>query len=176
MDKWLRNIMLPLALIALVVTLTYFLIRQPPSADVLSVLLGTLIGALIATGSQSWISYLDRQNQLRLAAIDRRLATHQEAYTLWRRLIANVHNQETIGAVVLECQDWWDKNCLFLDPKAREAFRRAYLAASDHAQFVKDRSNAELVKANWADIKRAGFAIVSGAALPTLGELETRIK
>jgi hypothetical protein len=170
MDKWLRNALL-LALIVLVV-LICFLIRQPPSADALLVLLGVFFGALTTL----LISSLDRQNQLRLAAIDRRLATHQEAYTLWRRLIANVHDQETIGAVVPECEDWWNKNCLFLDPEAREAFRRAYLAANDHPQLVKDRSAGERVKANWADIERAGFAIVSGVALPTLGELETRVK
>ncbi len=80
------------------------------------------------------------RNQLRLAAIDRRLQAHQEAYALWRKMIAYVHSDKNAD-VVMECQTWWSQNCVYLGERARAAFRDAYEAAYDHPDLVKDRSN-----------------------------------
>src|SRR5438093_1995517 len=46
---------------------------------------------------------LRAQHQLRLAAADRRLEAHQEAFTLWAKLVSHTH-QDSISAVVAECQ------------------------------------------------------------------------
>ncbi|MDR4510052.1 MAG: hypothetical protein MRJ65_17760 [Candidatus Brocadiaceae bacterium] len=93
------------------------------------------------------------RHQLRIAALDRRLQAHQEAFELWRKLISNVHNND-IGNVVIECQDWWDKNCLYLSPKAREAFNYAYHCAHIHRSFLHDRTSLDLVKKNWKNFCR----------------------
>ncbi len=61
------------------------------------------------------------KHQLRMAALDRRSEAHQEAFALCRKLVSSVHH-ENIGEVVMECQYWWNKNCLYLGPEAREAF------------------------------------------------------
>jgi len=90
---------------------------------------------------------------------ERRLEAHQQAHALWRELLANVHNEDSIGEIVLKCQSWWENNCLYLEPKARESFRRSFMCALDHSHFVKNRTNPELVKQNWADIMAAGKAI-----------------
>ena len=37
------------------------------------------------------LEQLKAQQQLRLAAVERRLAAHQEAFTLWRRLVNAAH-------------------------------------------------------------------------------------
>lgn len=34
------------------------------------------------------------RHQLRLAALDRRLQAHQEAFTLWRNLLSKAHNEK----------------------------------------------------------------------------------
>jgi hypothetical protein len=114
------------------------------------------------------------RNQLRLAAIDRRLQAHQEAYSLWRKLIAYVHSDENSG-VVMECQTWWSQNCLYLGAQARAAFRDGYEAAYNHPALVKDHSNASLVKENWKILIRAGPKIVEAAELPSLGETEAKL-
>lgn len=113
------------------------------------------------------------RNQMRLAAIDRRLATHQEAYALWFDLMDQVH-QETIGQHVLKCQEWWKENCLFLTPEARVAFRTAYHAANSHSALLvtPSKESAKAASDNFALIKAAGPVLVEGASLPSLGEEE----
>ncbi len=117
------------------------------------------------------LEQLRGQHQLRLAAVERRLAAHQEAFTLWRRLLRNVHS-DNVHQIVLECQEWWDKNCLYLTAAARESFNRAYFAAASHRQLTRDRVNAELVTQNMALVTKAGDDLVAGVELPSLGERE----
>jgi len=114
------------------------------------------------------------RHQLRLAALDRRLQVHQEAYTLWRKLLANVHKEQEIGSVVMECQDWWDKNCLYLEPKSREAFNRCYDAAFRHRDLLKGRANSKDIRENWSTVMEAGKVIIEAVALPAIKDLETK--
>lgn len=116
---------------------------------------------------------LKAKHQLRLAAIDRRLEAHQEAFTLWRELLARTHTEEA-GKAVMKCQDWWDKNCLYLEPNVREAFSVAYSAANTHNALLQDRSNVELAKENWDKITKAGQIILEAAQLPGLTAVEKK--
>jgi hypothetical protein len=144
------------------------------SSDALLSLISAIIGGLIATSSQAWGSALDRQNQLRLAAIEKRLQAHQEAYALWRNLIFTTIEHEEGTKLILECQTWWNNNCLYLDPKARKAFFDAYMAASDHPKFLR-AGDSTIVKDNYDRLSGAGEIIVSSISLPTIGELEYKI-
>ncbi len=150
-------------------------------------LLGVIIGASIPSVFQIWTGMLNRKNQLRLAAIDKRLEVHQKAYSLWTGLRSKAHKSEEIWEYVMECQKWWDDNCLYLAPKARKAFKHAYMCASNHKDFLDERKfiveNApndkqrlaeinDLIQKNWNDISIAGQAIVEGVELPTIGEEE----
>ena len=143
------------------------------SSDALLSLISAIVGGLIATSSQSWISAQDRENQLRLAAADKRLQAHQEAYALWRKLIVSAFDETAIGKVALECQIWWDNNCLYLDSNARSAFYNAVLMASTHAGRLKSRDVTSVEK-SWNTIEKAGEIIVKGASLPSLGDLESK--
>lgn len=105
-----------------------------------------------------------------MAAVEKRLDAHQHAYMLWRKLRSNVYSND-INSVVLECQERWRSNCLYLAPAAREAFRLVYCAAADHPSLLEARvSGADAIE-NYEVIMR-GEAIVSGVDLPTLGERE----
>ncbi|MDT7836908.1 hypothetical protein [Aquabacterium sp. OR-4] len=119
------------------------------------------------------LEQLRSQQQLRLAAVERRLAAHQEAFTLWRRLVAAAHSDD-VHALVLECQDWWEKNCLYLGPEARDSFNRAYFTASSHRELIRSRTSAEEVKVSWSLLLAAGDALLSGVQLPSLGEREAK--
>lgn len=112
--------------------------------------------------------------RLRLAAAERRLEAHQQAFSLWRKLVSNVHS-ESQRAVVSECYLWWENNCIYLGSAAREAFSDAYLAANIHPSLLKDPKNLEAINKNWDKIMIAGSKIVEGADLPALGEREAHV-
>jgi hypothetical protein len=112
------------------------------------------------------------RSQLRLAAIDQRLETHQKAYSLWRKLLSRVHDKEMIGEIVYECQQWWSENCLYLEPEPRRAFKVALDAASIHNELKEDK-NVTLIERNWSVITQAGEAIVKAVKLPPIGDLES---
>jgi hypothetical protein len=117
---------------------------------------------------------LKARHQLRVAAIDRRLQAHQEAFTLWREVMSNVHS-ERIGPTVLKCQDWWERNCLYLEPEVRESFVKSYSAAHGHHVYLLNRSDAELAKANWNDITQFPTVLFKAIKLPPLSELEKAV-
>jgi len=141
------------------------------SSDALVGLLGAVVGAAIAGAIQFTTSQSEQLDRYRLAAVEKRLQAHQEAFALWAKIIANVHDENTIGAVTNECHDWWTNNCLYLEEDARKAFRHSYICAVNHKDYLKDRSQPETVKANWKDILAAGDALARAVALPPIGEL-----
>ena len=74
---------------------------------------------------------------------------------------------------MLECQDWWNKNCLYLSAEARDAFNRAYSIAQDHRTLVQSNRDLDAVKKYSEIIYGAGELIVAGVDLPSLGPRET---
>jgi hypothetical protein len=115
------------------------------------------------------------RHQLRLAALNRRLEVHQEAFTLWRKLLSSVHDEERIGSVVMECQDWWDENCLYLEPDARQAFNNCYRAAFLHRDLLKGIRNLKDINENWSRVMEAGKVIIKAVELPAIKDLETEV-
>ena len=113
-------------------------------------------------------------HQLRLAALDQRLKVHQQAFALWRKVVAHTYD-DGIGAVVLECQEWWEQNCLFLEPAARDAFVSAYSAASTHQELVRGGlGQLEAIQASWKHIIDAGQTITKSVQLPGLTDIERK--
>lgn len=119
---------------------------------------------------------LDVANQLRMAAIERRLAAHQEAFSLWRKLYKSMHTDE-VNSVVMQCQEWWEHNCLYLEPSVSDDFSRAYSSASDHATMLSSLrvgGDACLVQENWQRIIKPGTSIFQAMRLPPIiNNLET---
>jgi hypothetical protein len=116
---------------------------------------------------------LKARHQLRLAALDRRLQAHQEAFTLWREVMAAAHTDE-IGKVVLKCQDWWEKNCIYLEAPVREQFVSAYSAANSHNAYVRGRSDVKFIMENWERITKFPDVLFKAVQLPALTELEAK--
>jgi len=113
------------------------------------------------------------KHQLRLAALDHRLQAHQEAFTLWRELLGSIHT-EKIGKVVLTCQEWWEKNCLYLEPKVRDAFVAAYSAAHSHHVYIQAQADAKIITENWDLIIKFPNILFEAVQLPPLSEIETK--
>jgi hypothetical protein len=127
----------------------------------------------VRTQYMSLVEELKARHQLRLAAVDRRLQAHQEAFTLWRKIMAAVHTEE-IGNVVIECQSWWEQNCIYLEPPVRGAFVTAYGAANDHHALVKSRVEVTLIQSSWRQITDFPNVLFQAVQLPELSELEAK--
>jgi hypothetical protein len=123
------------------------------------------------------IERLKAAHELRFAAVDRRLQAHQEAFSRWRKLIANIH-KESIGPVAVECQAWWNDNALYLEPGVRNAFNRAYFAALDHRALLESSRDVgtdhKSIEDNMHFVINLGDVIMQAVALPSLTEQETK--
>ena len=110
------------------------------------------------------------RHQLRLAALERRLVAHQQAYTRWWQLRFLINRDEDkLFNFADECQEWWTQNCLFLEAEAREAFYDAIDQAFIHARLVTYGSVSEEVKKrSWEVISRAGPLLVKAVELPVI--------
>jgi hypothetical protein len=116
------------------------------------------------------------EGQLRLAVVEQRFQKHQEAHTLWLKLVSHVHSEDNTKTV-MECQKWWRENSLYLDKEARTAFIHATNAAFNHPSFLKsprDKNYRKFIEENWSDIMKAGALIESAVNLPRLdvGEIQ----
>ncbi|MEQ1773001.1 MAG: hypothetical protein ABL891_04375, partial [Burkholderiales bacterium] len=119
------------------------------------------------------VEELKARHQLRMAALDRRLQAHQEAFTLWRELFGNTHTEE-VGKSVLKCQAWWEANCIYLEPKVRQGFVDAYSAAHSHNQLVRGRADAQHIQESWARIIKFPDILFEAVQLPPLTEVEVK--
>jgi len=118
------------------------------------------------------IEELRGRYQLRTAAAERRLEAHQEAFTHWRELMKDLYG-ENVGDTAFKCQEWWEKNCLFLEPTAREAFMNAIGAALMHRTLTRpgsDRTHGSFIAIDesWERCTAAGDIILKAVALPGL--------
>ena len=124
----------------------------------------------------SLLEELKGRHQLRLAAVDKRLQVHQEAFTIWRKMLEFAYGDE-IGKVVLEAQSWWEKNCIYLEPEVRQAFVDAYSAIHTHGSLVSNRAEYTLIQDSWQRFTKFPNILFESIKLPALTELEAeRIK
>jgi hypothetical protein len=138
-------------------------------------LLGVLIGAGISAATSILLARENRHLQLATAALDKRLAAHQAAYALWWKIVGAVHHKDKIGDVVIEAEEWWKNNCLYLDAESRQAFRACLMFAFNHKDLLqgpRSEEAARLVEGSWKEIMKPGQTLVEGVALPSLGKAE----
>ena len=141
----------------------------------------TLIGVIIGSGVSAIVSLLtareNRKQQWELAALDKRLEVHQAAYAMWQRIVSVVYDSDQIGKVVVEAQDWWNNNCLYLDAASRHAFRNCLASALSHKDLLRgpqprDGETKKMIKESWNTIMKPGETLPAGVALPDLEEQE----
>jgi hypothetical protein len=119
------------------------------------------------------VEELKARHQLRLAAVDRRLQAHQEAFALWRKLMSVMYTGD-VDKVVIECQSWWEQHCIYLEPTVRESFVTAYSAAHNHNALVRGSAEVAIVKESWASITAFPNILFQAIQLPALSELEAK--
>jgi hypothetical protein len=110
------------------------------------------------------------RNQLRMAALDKRLQAHQEAFALWRKLTGRSAQP---ADVIMECQTWWETHCLYLEPEVRQAFLVAYHNEGTRDEFVRIGAEAKLIQEAWAKVIAFPAVLFKAIKLPPLSESET---
>lgn len=110
---------------------------------------------------------------MRMAVIERRFHAHQEAYSLWLKLLHSVHKDGALDQIK-KCEDWWAENNLYLDASVRGPFKIACLSAFMHPDLLaapRTPENTNVIRQNWAEIHKLGPLIEAAVNLPSIGEL-----
>ena len=138
-------------------------------------LFGVIVGALIAAGSKLLMSAYERHHQLRMAALEKRLQTHQEAFALWAKFYNSLLKPD-FDNVFNECQDWWYSNCLYLEDEVRKAFRDiCFVDARIFNDLVRAGVAYDDCRLHFSRIQSLGNIILRAISLPPIHELETDI-
>lgn len=67
--------------------------------------------------------HLDRKDKFRLVAIEKRIQAHQEAFSIWYKLIWIIHSStDERMHVISEARKFWLENCLYLEKNTRKEF------------------------------------------------------
>ena len=130
-----------------------------------------LVGAFISLLTHSWTlrhstkaAEHERRHALRMAAMDHRLKTLQEAYSLWHRLMASLQKNDA-WEIARECETFWRDKGLFLPPDIRLQFKWFYLTASDYKSAVAPCADAPRT---FDKMNRVGQLIADAASLPPI--------
>src|SRR6266478_962676 len=87
-----------IAIFGIIILIVLTVLLPGSFVSALFALAGSIVGTLLVTASQE----RDRHNALRLAAVDKRLSAHQDAYDLWRKLLIN-SSEDELYSLVREC-------------------------------------------------------------------------
>ncbi len=109
------------------------------------------------------------KHQLRLAAIDKRLEVHQNAFMLWRKINSTL-DTDSINDVILECNEFWGTQSLYLEAKPRKAFLEAWIAAKNIESYKKQGIEQKYITKLYERIDYLGQAISEAVELPKLNE------
>ncbi|MFC5480563.1 hypothetical protein [Massilia suwonensis] len=113
------------------------------------------------------------KQQLRMAAMDKRLQAHQATLPLWRKvMLASADNSKIVRAYY-DCRTWYYENCLYLEPEVRVAFCLAF----SHALQVnvlreEEGDNEEEIERLWKDVIDFPDVLVKAVQLPALNPEE----
>jgi hypothetical protein len=117
------------------------------------------------------IKEMEAKQQLRMAAMDKRLEVHQTAFTLWRTVSsAAIHNNKIVPAV-LECKKWYHEHCLYLEPEVRVAFVNAFTQALQ-SNLLLDGGTTEEKKASWDVVNAFPDILFKAVHLPGISNAE----
>jgi hypothetical protein len=114
------------------------------------------------------VEELRARNQMRMAAIDRRLEVHQKSFTLWRELVVGKNVDDAATA----CSEFYNANCLYLEGGLRQAFVDAFTNAVMHRDLLKVSAGHEAIAITIAKLMAYPDILFSAIKLPPMSESE----
>lgn len=127
----------------------------------LAIALVGLLGVILGLGAAAFWQWMDRKEKYQLITFDKRLAAHQDAFSLCYKLSIALENNNLndIGSVATEMRNWWSSHCLFLGRPSRALFfslaQTAYSMAEEHDMSVEGKCwelFGRATKAIWEEI------------------------
>ena len=113
-------------------------------------LFGAAIGGYFASrinaASTEKVARLARLHELSIAALDKRLQAHQEAYTHLVKILRVVHNKDEVSQLLRPALDWWDLNCIYLFPDVSNKLRATFMQALGFEAVMKMGNSLLTVK------------------------------
>ncbi len=139
-------------------------------------MLSTIIAALTALAGVSLGSFItwkiytrDRLDKYTFAGLEDKIRIHQEAFDLCWDLPSTAHRSDEDDTYLIKCQDWYRKNCLYLEPEARKAFYAAYSNAWNYKLYLmewKSTGKCDELKNKWTEIVSAISVIERNISKP----------
>lgn len=131
----------------------------------------SLVSAGLGFLGPLFISERQRKTAFRMAALDKRLKTHQKAFSLWHEMVLALHDPQKGPETAARCRGWWINHCLYLDAKSRKEFLRCTGDAFLYRD-LKDPNNPAETKARFKRITDVFKWLEEGVYLPPIGGLE----
>jgi hypothetical protein len=82
----------------------------------------TIVNSIISSKLVKKNIEMEHKEKFKYVALEKRLEIHQEAYALCHEIMNNLHKDQH-SQTYNKCMGWWLKNNLYLETKARKAFR-----------------------------------------------------
>jgi len=169
--NWVLNAIILLAIVGIFFYLRAKAKNQATKEDIAAL---TITVESIKSSYAVFIENIKARHLLRMVALEKRLATHQEAYALLSKA-AHRRGKNDFEEHIFQAQEWWRDNCLYLEPQARNAFFIAtnQLFLNNDLIHTPGRKQVEIIQATWADVEKAFSLIIEGVDLPPIkGELD----
>lgn len=120
-----------------------------------------LIGLLIGYGLKLFEIKWNKKLALQLSLIDKKMEVSQEAFTLSLELGKVIHAKLDIQMKVIEnSQNWFNKNCLYLNSKIRHKFLTVINEVFDYEdelenyhQVVRNSEDKDLIETERKNLK-----------------------
>lgn len=109
-------------------------------------------------------------NQLRFAALDKRLQAHQDVYSIALQLANTAQHDKSARMEAAKRYDaWWPDNCLFLEPGARKALKDVRVAFGKHPILERNADyDSQNFSENWEHMWKSCELIAEAIGLPPL--------
>lgn len=116
------------------------------------------------------IQKLDQFNNLRMAALDKRLEVHQEAYELVFGMLEALGNRENEIEILRKANEFWKTKSLYVSEEVRERIDKAMIATNSHTSTFSESSPVK-PEENRKKISDALRAIESAVNLPSFANV-----
>lgn len=164
--------------------INYFIGKRKEDNAMWDYILTFMVGAAVPIFNNHWQQKndrkkfeLERKDKYKLVAIEKRLCTHQEAFSLWHKLIRIIHSpsDEKIP-VITEARNFWINNCLYLEKNTCKEFDiviklvDGYADKLQHAKLTFDPNEKEKIRQDYLSDWNRIFQ------LPTLIQREVELE
>jgi hypothetical protein len=118
------------------------------------------------------IKQMEAKQQLRMAAVDKRLQVHQEAFAHWHAVFeGGAGNDEPLKKFA----EWYNNNCLYLEPDVRKEFADFFSRESMQKESIRLNLPPKQVMDTYDEMFALPNALFKAVQLPGLSELEKKV-